>query len=182
MTDTWIAPRIWVTSERVGQSKMNEISNNLRVLYPHTTSGDMAYRDPAGAYLTRLAVGGANTFMKGGGSIPAYGAFIASRQGSSSTNWQTAGNTNYTPINSLVEAGSKSVSISGSSGTATVTYGSTFGKRPLIFISANISNSEPMFKLGYSDDTLTDFRINLLFASAPSLSSYVVNWLVMSES
>lgn len=43
MTDTWITPRIWVTGERVGQSKMNEISNNFRVLYPYTAADQVAY-------------------------------------------------------------------------------------------------------------------------------------------
>ena len=43
MTDTWGTPRIWVTGERVGQSKMNEISNNFRVLFPYTAADQVAY-------------------------------------------------------------------------------------------------------------------------------------------
>lgn len=56
MPDTWVTPRIWAAGERVSASKMNEISNDLRVLFPYTTSGDIAYRDAAGAYLTRLPI------------------------------------------------------------------------------------------------------------------------------
>lgn len=56
MPDTWVTPRIWVTSERVGQSKMNEISNDLRVLYPYTTTGDLAIRSASGNYLERKPV------------------------------------------------------------------------------------------------------------------------------
>jgi hypothetical protein len=60
-----------VASERVSASKMNEISTALGILFPHTTAGDLAYRDAAGAYLTRLAkvTGG---ILYGGASAPAY--------------------------------------------------------------------------------------------------------------
>jgi len=43
MPDTWITPRIWVAGERVSASKMNEISNNLRVLFPITAVNQMMY-------------------------------------------------------------------------------------------------------------------------------------------
>lgn len=72
MPDTWITPRVWTAGERVGQSKMNEISNNFRSLFPYTTAGDIAYRDAAGAYLSRLAVGAAGGLLKADGSVPSW--------------------------------------------------------------------------------------------------------------
>jgi hypothetical protein len=43
MTDTWVTPRVWVAFERVSAAKMNEISNDLRVLFPYGAAGDIAY-------------------------------------------------------------------------------------------------------------------------------------------
>lgn len=79
MPDTWVTPRVWVTSERVGQSKMNEISNNLRVLFPYTTGGDISYRDPAGAYLTRLPIGAAYKTLRSTGAVMEWGGYIAGK-------------------------------------------------------------------------------------------------------
>ena len=53
MPATWPTPRVWVAGERVGASKMNEISAGLGVLYPYTTAGDLARRSAAGNYLER---------------------------------------------------------------------------------------------------------------------------------
>jgi hypothetical protein len=74
MPDTWVTPRVWTAGERVGASKMNEISNDFRSLFPFTTGGDLAYRDPAGAYLARLAIGAAGEQLFSTGSILAWGS------------------------------------------------------------------------------------------------------------
>lgn len=55
MTDTFVTPRVWVAGERVSAAKMLEISSALNALYPYAAGGDIAYRDPAGNYLSRLA-------------------------------------------------------------------------------------------------------------------------------
>lgn len=72
MPSTWPTPRVWTAGERVSASKMNEISTALGILFPHTTGGDLAYRDPAGAYLTRVAIGGAGAILNSTGSAPAW--------------------------------------------------------------------------------------------------------------
>lgn len=73
MPDTWPTPRVWVASERVSASKMNEISTGLRVLYPVTAGGDVTYRDPAGDYLTRLAKPSADSVLKNtSGGVPSW--------------------------------------------------------------------------------------------------------------
>jgi hypothetical protein len=73
MPSTWVAPRVWVAGERVGASKMNEISTALGILYPYTAGGDMVYRDPAGDYLTRLAKPTVDSFLKNtSAGVPSY--------------------------------------------------------------------------------------------------------------
>lgn len=73
MPSTWTTPRVWTAGERVGASKMNEISTALGILFPHTAAGDLAYRDPAGAYLTALAKPAANSFLRNKSSgVPDY--------------------------------------------------------------------------------------------------------------
>lgn len=81
MPDIWVTPRVWLAGERVTATKMNEISTNLRALFPHTAGGDTSYRDPAGAYLSRLAKGAAlqSYRMKSDGTIPEWGGYIAGR-------------------------------------------------------------------------------------------------------
>lgn len=72
MPSTWTTPRVWTAGERVGASKMNEISTALGILFPHTTGGDLAYRDPAGAYLTRVAIGTVGQVLQSNGSAPLW--------------------------------------------------------------------------------------------------------------
>lgn len=72
MPSTWPTPRVWTAGERVSASKMNEISTALGILFPHTTGGDLAYRDPAGAYLTRVAIGTAGQILLSTGSAPSW--------------------------------------------------------------------------------------------------------------
>lgn len=75
MPDTWITPRIWTTAERVGQSKMNEISNNLRVLFPYTAANQVVYSvdtDKLGVVsITSLQAPVGSVIFFGGSSAPA---------------------------------------------------------------------------------------------------------------
>lgn len=72
MPSTWVTPRVWTAGERVSASKMNEISTDFNSLFPYTTGGDLAYRDGAGAYMTRLAIGSIGTVLTSTGSIPSW--------------------------------------------------------------------------------------------------------------
>jgi hypothetical protein len=52
---------------------MNEISTALGVLFPYAAAGDIAYRDPAGAYLSALAKPSVNSFLRNKSSgVPDY--------------------------------------------------------------------------------------------------------------
>lgn len=178
MTDTWISPRIWVTSERVGQSKMNEISNNLRVLWPHTTSGDMAYRNAAGAYLTRLALGSQHTFLKSNGTTPEYGSLVYRRQGGSSTVWGSPGTTNYTPTTALVQVGAINITVTAGAGSQAITYPVAFSERPAILLSVNANSAALSYSWGISwtDDTISGFTAHIKFSGSFS-GTAPINWM-----
>lgn len=73
MPSTWPTPRVWTAGERVSASKMNELSTAFNVLYPHTAGGDVAYRDPAGNYLSKLAKpAGLGLFQNDAAGVPSY--------------------------------------------------------------------------------------------------------------
>lgn len=197
MPDTWVTPRVWVTSERVGQSKMNEISTDLRVLFPYTTAGDIAFRDNAGAYLTRLplTVGGilfgdatapaytpAGTqyqfLMSNGASDPAFASMIYRRQGGHATNWQNAGTTTYTPTAPKLQAGVKSVSVN-TTGTASVTYPVAFTNRPIVLIGINSGSGAIVAH--FTGDANTGFDLELRDVITAGAISVDVNWLAIGE-
>ncbi len=180
MTDTWIAPRIWVTSERVGQSKMNEISNNLRVLWPYTTSGDFAYRDAAGAYLTRLALGANHTHLRSNGTTPEYGAMVYRRQGGSPTVWSSPGTTTYTPTGTILQVGAINISVSAGVGTQAITYPTAFTERPAIFLSVNANSAaiSVSWGLSWTDDTISGFTAHIRF-SGSFTGTAPINWMAV---
>lgn len=206
MTDTWVTPRVWVTSERVGQSKMNEISNDLRVLFPYTTGGDISYRDPAGAYLSRLAKpaslgllkndnAGVPSYVTGGNAYQTlrknsanngfeWGDFIVKRQGGGDIIWTAQGSTSYNVSGVVVQMGAKRISVTSGIGSAAVTYPTSFAsltnERPALLHSPNISSSEPYnWSLGWTDDTLTGHTIHLKF-NGPVTQDYTVIWWAVS--
>jgi hypothetical protein len=154
MTDTWVTPRVWVAGEKVTASKKNEDSNNFRVLWPYTATGDIAYKDGAGAYLSKVAkpaslgilqndATGVPSYFTGGSALQllrknagntafewaALSALIPSltqRQGGSPTIWTSPGTTNYTPVNPIMKSGYISITFSASvAGNVAVTYPTT---------------------------------------------------------
>ncbi len=149
---TWVTPRVWVAGERVSASKMNEISTDLGILFPHTTAGDLAFRSAASTDLTRLAnvagglliggatvpeflaAGAAGTVLKGG-TAPTFGALVHRRKGGSSTHWNSTGSSSYTPSTAYLQVGSVAVSVN-TTGTANVTYPVAFTYNPLLICSA----------------------------------------------
>ncbi len=192
MPDTWITPRIWTVGERVGQSKINEISNNLRVLYPYTTGGDLAYRSAAGDYLARLAlvVGGvlfgddtapaytpAGTqyqfLMSNGAADPAFAALLFRRQGGDANNWASPGTTTYTPTATKRQKGVKAVTIN-PSGTLTVTYPVAFTNRPHVMVSINCGGGSITTRV--TNDSVSGFDVELYDVSSSGSLSVDVYW------
>lgn len=164
MTTTWVVPRIWVAGERVSATKMNEISTDFGVLYPFTAAGSMAYRATGGDYLTELLKGAAYQVlgMKSDGTIPQWMAMLLWHQGgaSAATNWMNAGTTKTIPTKSIRVRGIKTVSVSGGTGTVSVSYGSPtpFAYRPLLsqpMINASIG----IYTARTTNDSVNGFDI-----------------------
>lgn len=211
MSSTWVVPRVWVSGERVSAAKMNEISTDLTVLYPHTTGGDIAYRDPAGDYLSRLAKGNAWELVYSDGSKPAYASLatiaqntalvagqskgkiicawnasslvalgtgpwpsvltatdppsfqsiIYSRKGGSSTNWATGGTNGYAPTNSLFQSGATDVTVTSGSGSASISFGSSYPYTPIIMVGLFCSSSRRLIhRISAVSTTGFDITIN----------------------
>ncbi len=68
---SWITPRIWTTGERVGQSKMNEISNDLTYLKDFVDAIYLTMFPVTSLYFTKTNVN-PGTFL--GGTWVAYGS------------------------------------------------------------------------------------------------------------
>lgn len=192
---TWVTPRVWVAGERLTASKMNEISSSLSAVYPHTTAGDLAYRDASLAQLTRLAnvpggilYGGASVpaflaagtlgqFLKSNGSsAPTLEALIYRRQGGSSTVWETQGTTTYTPTIAILQVGARSVSFTSGVGSQAITYPSAFSQRPIVLALANYST--PAITVTYSDNSTTGCTLRVREVGGGSGSVDVV-WLAI---
>mgnify|MGYP006935500189 CR=1 FL=1 len=192
---TWVTPRVWVAGERLTASKMNEISSSLSAVFPHTTAGDIAYRDASSAILTRLAkvtggilYGGATIpaysaagtlgqFLKSNGtSAPAFEALVYRRQGGSSTNWEAVGTTTYTPTIAVLQAGARSVSYTSGVGSQAITYPVAFAQRPIVLALANFST--PDITVTYSDNSTTGCTLRVGNVGSGSGSVDVV-WLAI---
>lgn len=95
-------------------------------------AGDVFYASSSSA-LARIAIGGAYTFFGSNGTTPSWGSIAYRRQGGSSTVWTTQGTTSYTPTTSLIQAGSRTLSISGGVGSVAVTFPQIYTYAPLVF-------------------------------------------------
>jgi hypothetical protein len=210
MTDTWVTPRVWVAGEKVTASKKNEDSNNFRVLWPYTATGDIAYKDGAGAYLSKVAkpaslgilqndATGVPTYFTGGSALQllrknagntafewaALSALLASvvqRQGGSSTIWTNPGTTGYTPVSPIIQVGYKAIAFSSSTGSSTaITYPTAFSQRPAIFLTAEAAfGLTYMWSYGHTDDTASGFNLNVKWASAYT-GTINFGWLAIGQ-
>lgn len=79
-----------------------------------------------------LAAGANYTFLKSNGTAPSYGALTYRRQGGSSTHWNTAGTSSYTPTKELIQRGVIPVSVSVGVGSASVTFTQAYTYNPHI--------------------------------------------------
>lgn len=206
---TWTVPRVWVSGERVSAVKMNEISTDLEALYPspisawqllHSDGSKPAYSSLAtiaanaalvsgqsawnfivalnASALTTIASGVQNSFLNGGGP-PAFRSIVYARRGGSATIWATGGANTYTPSNSLFLAGASDVTVSSGSGSATISFPSTFDYAPIVHIGLYCSSSRRLIhRISAVSTTGFDITINDL----DGLSSTVtVFWLAIGD-
>lgn len=191
---TWVTPRVWVAGERVSAAKMNEISTDLGILFPHTTAGDLAFRSSASSDLTRLAnvaggvlAGGATlpeyvsgsagqVLISNGTSLPAFSSLVYRRQGGNASNWQNSGTTTYTPTVAYIQAGVRTVSVN-TTGSASVTYPVAFAQRPVIYLTPNSGSGTIICQS--TGDSITGFTISCRDVVTSGSISVDVNWLAI---
>lgn len=201
MPDTFPTPRVWTAGERVSAAKMNEISTALSVLFPYAAGGDIAYRDPAGAYLTALSKpaglgllqnssAGIPSYLTGGSALQAlmknaanngyeWAGLAYRRQGGNSTIWSSPGTTSYTPAKTIIQTGTANVSISSGVGNTAITYPQAYTQRPTIFLSFNgTSLLSWVWSFGWTDDTTTGFSLHVKFAGAYN-GTVIASWLAL---
>lgn len=193
---TWVTPRVWVAGERVSASKMNEISTDLGILFPHTTAGDLAFRSSASADLTRLAlttggilIGGASLpeylalgtqrkALFAGASAPQYGPLIEKRKGGNAANWITSGTTTYTPSAPFLQAGAQDVSVN-TTGTASVTFPTAYTDNPAVIAVCYGDNGTNTLRL--AGISTTGFNIVIKDVDTSGAITVKVIWLAIGE-
>lgn len=124
---------------------------------------------------TWLGFNYANQFLRTDGSSPLFSGMVLKRQGGNDFNWQTTGTTTYTPITTIWQAGSASVTV----GTPlSITYPTSFTYRPLIFLS--VSSSSGKFIAMHTSDSITGFTI-VLKETDNNSGTKDVNWMAISQ-
>lgn len=156
---------------------LSTLTANAAIVGSQAT-GDLIYASSATA-LSRVALGTANKVLRAGPSAPEWVSMLYSRQGGNSSNWSAAGNSNYTPTAPIRQKGSKSVTLSGGTGSAAVTYPNVFANRPVIY-GLTVNTSSDRIIATWSDDTTSGFTIRLRDVDGGS-GTYAVHWAVEGE-
>lgn len=154
-----------------------------------TTVGDFIYAT-ASATLARLGKPTVDSILKNTSTgTPSWKAItdlltVVSRQGGSASDWNTGGNSNYTPAIPKIQCGSKLlVFSSATSSTATVTLPASFTNKPLVlltFDSSLIGGGVPDYFLTSYTITNSSFVIQLKFTVSRT-ASFPINWLAIGE-
>lgn len=171
---TWVTPRVWVAGERVSAAKMNEISTDLGILFPHTTAGDLAFRSSASSDLTRLAAGSEGNFLSITSGLPAYAPIVYRWQGGSATDWHAGGTSNFTPSGSVVlQSGNKNFTCN-TTGSTSVTFPVTFAYHPHIIVSFEASDG--CFAFRVEGITTSGFSVALRDVTTSGSIPVTMHW------
>lgn len=155
------------------------VRDNFAAVWVGTTAGDQDYYTSSTAK-SRLALGAAHAFQKSeGGSAPIFGALVYKRQGGSATNWASAGTTTYTPTATLVQCGSKTLTLVAGNGHVTITYPTSFSKRPVVFPSID-DGSGFTYSIGQTNGSTTsvDIYVHETGGGTPTINIF---WLAVGE-
>lgn len=148
-------------------------------------AGDIVYGTAANA-ATILAIGSAKQALKvnSAGTLPAWDddGDISSRQGGSSTDYTTAGTTNYTPTTvQKKQMGAIPVTVTSGNANAyvTVTFPEAFTQKPLVLFSILSSEIQYFYSMVYAVTTTTvQFEISENPAAGTD-HDYVIAWLAI---
>jgi hypothetical protein len=167
------------------------IKDNFAALWVGSAAGDIDYYSSATAK-TRLAKPSVDSVLKNtSAGVPSWKAVlellsVASRQGGSATDWNTAGTTTYTPTNQKVEIGVNTVVMSGTSPNASgyldVTFPVAFSAKPFI-IAGNMyaySASNVFDSIGITNITTAGFRLWVNYSgNAVTYGNATIGWLAI---
>lgn len=106
-------------------------------------------------------------------------ALVYRRQGGSSSDWSTAGTTNYTPGETWRELGVVAVSFTSGTGTATVTFPVAFAQPPVVSLTVHNGGSSTKRKLNATIESVSASQLVVrvyLTDGSTSSSSADVHW------
>jgi hypothetical protein len=150
-------------------------------------AGDLVYGTAANA-ATVLAIGAAKKALKvnSGGTAPTWDddGDISARQGGSSTDYTTAGTTNYTlTTTQKKQMGAIPVTITTghTNEFVTLTFPTAFTEKPLVLASV-LSSEVTFFALQVYAVTLTTVQFEIAeYAAVGTDHDYVIAWLAIGE-
>jgi hypothetical protein len=124
-----------------------------------------------------ITVTDARTYLQYNGDVLDTVPALLARQGNSSTIWNEAGTTNYTPERVLMQAGSYSevVSPAAASGGFTITFPAPFAGVPLVFVTRTylLTDPEPITFQVQANDTEALVVWNTF---AGTIEAVALNW------
>ena len=176
---TWLAKPASADSVLKNTSAGTPSWKPISEFMPGTTAGDMDYYT-ASAVKTRLAIG--NTFrflmVNGSGTAPTWASIITTRQGGSSTNWQTAGTTTQTITDGIIEVGVLDCTTdSGGAGSVALTYPLAFAQRPILIATVG-GDSSAYCNVTFSDDSTTGCTLRIL-RTGGGIATVQINWMAV---
>lgn len=174
---------------------------NFTSIWVGTTAGDLDYYTSSTSKARLALVTGG--LLYGGASAPAYLApstagkvlktngigsewapMVSSRQGGSSTVWNSPGTTTYVPTSTIIQTGCVSMTFASSTGNFTaITYPTAFAQAPTIFVSPEcIFSLSFMWSVGTTQaaDPTTGFNLNVKWASAYT-GTINFSWLAIGQ-
>lgn len=131
-----------------------------------------------------ITTGGAITLTDARTFIRIPTALLYRRQGGSATDWTTAGTTNFTPGETIVQAGVVNVSYSSGTGTATVTFPTAFSQKPLIQLTVYNAASSTKRKILATVESVSTTQLVIrtyLTDEGTGSSSVDVGWEAMGQ-
>ena len=154
-----------------------------------TTKGDLAVASAADV-AQRLAVGADGQVLMAD-SAQAYGikwseiasSLIAKRRGGSSTEWSQGGSNNYDVVNPMIQIGSVSATINGTSKEVIVNFPVGYKYEPLVYVTALSANSlVPAQAFGSYVMALDKNYFYAAIKAAVSLThTFYIHWLAIGE-
>lgn len=165
---SWTTPKTWAYKETLSSADMNTyVKDNIQYLKDNLIASVIA-NTPAG----RIA---ATTVQAAIDEIDDEKPHVIKRQGGNSTNWSTAGTTDYDVADAVIEVGVVSAPLATA---VTVTFPTAFTQVPVVILST-MATGNPYFPLTLTSVTTTQFVFNN-YLSSPTQTCYCF-WIAIGK-